>query len=114
MTGAHSSEQRLGPRCPAQIPLSLCRCVTVGRKAPSPLDGLLYISDPERSRWANADAEKLGWQGHEGAGYFGVIQVVAFCNGKVSGGRVPAERGAERGPDGGEVTYTQLTGLCVR
>ena len=48
--------------------------------------------------WANADTEKLDLQGCEGVSYFGVIQVIDFCNGKVIGDWLPPERHAERGP----------------
>ena len=62
--------------------------------------------------WANADTEKLDLQGCEGVSYFGVIQVIDFCNGKVIGDRLPPERHAERGP-GREMLYTAHKTLCV-
>lgn len=40
---------------------------------------------PEWNTWANADTEKLVLEGDGGARYFGVIQVIDFCNGKVIG-----------------------------
>ena len=56
--------------------------------------------------WANADTEKLDLQGREGASYFGVIQVIDFCNGKVIGDRLPPESCAERGPGRGNVIHS--------
>lgn len=58
--------------------------------------------------WANADTEKLALQGHEGSSYFGVIQVIDFCNGKVIGDQLPPESSAEQDPGMGKC-YSQLT-----
>ena len=56
--------------------------------------------------WANADTEKLDLQGHEGASYSGVIQVIDFCNGKVIGDQLPPESCAEQGPGRGNVVHS--------
>lgn len=56
--------------------------------------------------WANADTEKLDLQGHKGAGYFGVIQVIDFCNGKVIADQLPPESCAEQGPGRGNVIHS--------
>lgn len=63
--------------------------------------------------WANADTEKLDLQGCEGASYFGVIQVIDFCNGKVIGDWLPPERRAERGPGKGNVIHSLQDLVCV-
>lgn len=63
--------------------------------------------------WANADTEKLDLQGREGASYFGVIQVIDFCNGKVIGDRLPPESSAERGPGRGYVIHSLQDLVCV-
>ena len=63
--------------------------------------------------WANADTEKLDLQGREGASYFGVIQVIDFCNGKVIGDRLPPESSAERGPRRGYVIHSLQDLVCV-
>ena len=63
--------------------------------------------------WANADTEKLDLQGREGASYFGVIQVIDFCNGKVIGDRLPHESSAERGPGRGYVIHSLQDLVCV-
>lgn len=58
--------------------------------------------------WANADTEKLVLEGDGGARYFGVIQVIDFCNGKVIGDQLPPESSVA-GCLGRRKHYTQLT-----
>lgn len=58
--------------------------------------------------WASVDTENLALQRHDGARYFGVIQVIDFCNGKVTGDQLPPESSLSKAPERGNVIHGLL------
>lgn len=56
---------------------------------------------------------KIRFAGHlKGVSYFGVIQVIDFCNGKVIGDRLPPESRASE-TEGGNVIHSLQDLVCV-
>ena len=54
------------------------------------------------------DTEELALQRHDGASYSGVIQVIDFCNGKVTGDQLPPESSLSQALEGGNVIPSLL------